>query len=149
MKSSGASTMSASRMRDAYGVVRLRVQHLQQEPLRDAVQQHERCEPADRVHDVPARDLDRSPESARQALGPSRIAAGTTNPKSASQTTAANENQGSRNAAGRNTSEPTPIAVNHARRAGARPETRALAQAYEAAKNGAASANTTIDVAVS
>ena len=80
---------------------------------------------------------------------PSRIEAGTTNPNSASQTTAANENQGRRNAAGRNTSEPTPIAVTHARRTGARPETRALAQAYEAAKNGAASANTTIDVAVS
>ena len=36
--------------------------------------------------------------------------------------------------------------MNHARRAGARPETRALAQAYERAKNGAATANTTIDV---
>ena len=56
--------------RDAHGVVRLRVQHLQQEPLRDAVQQHERGEPADRVHDVPARDLDRSPESGAEALGP-------------------------------------------------------------------------------
>ena len=62
-----------------------------------------------------------STDRLRAAPGPrpSTIAAGTTNPKSASQTTAASENQGSRNAAGRNTSEPTPIAANHARRAGA------------------------------
>ena len=113
------------------------------------VQQHERGEPAERVHDVPARDLDRSPESARQALGPPAIAAGTANPKSASQTTRrqrepGQQERGRQEHEGADADRSEPRAP---RRRATRD--RALAQANEAAKNGAASANTTIDVAVS